>query len=575
MEKLSVHPSPATARPNGRRLTEAPRRRLDLGLLEAPPLGWAELALVTLLLAVGGAVLFAPQLLNGGFYSDDWVLAGGVSHPAAYGHESAVGFVVDQADARLTAAVYWLTTHGLFGLHAKPYLALALGLGVLLSAATYALLRELRVERLPAFAVALLALAFPPADTVRVWATPSLSQLALAAWSVGAILAIRAFAAAGRRRRALVAGSLACYALGLSITETVVPFVVLVSPLLYLAVAPLGTAARRWALDLGLAAVAAVLVVIFTSSAPEREVRGLAEWWDQGKRFADQSVTLFSHALAPSLHGVRWGVLAGALAIVAAAGVLAWTKRSPAARQARRWLAIAGIALVGIVAGYAVYLPADPYYFPLQEGLAGRVNIGVAVPFALLLVALVVLAALVLFNWVADARRVALTAAAAYAVVLLAAFGQDLRTDLHVWERSAKEQYSTLAAIEAAAPRPPRGAVIFNFGQAGVVTPGLPIFYATWELEGGLRATYDRSDLTGVPIVAGRGVYCRENEVVGSMVDTQEVLQRAPYGKAVFVDVAGGRADVVRSREQCNRIAGSYVPGPFALPDAPVPPDPT
>lgn len=536
---------------------------------------WMELALVSALLALAGIALFGGQILHGGFYSDDWVLASGVQHPSAVGHGSALAFLVDQANARLTAVVYWFATHELFGLHAKPYLAVAAGLGVLLSIATYALLRQLRMERLPAFAVALLMLAFPPADTVRVWSTPALSQLALAAWSVGALLALRAFAAQGRRRTALVAGSLALYALGLSITETVLPFLVLVSPLLYLTAAPLRTATRRWLVDLVLAATAGVLVVIFTSNAPEREVRGLADWWTQGKRFADQSVTLFSHALAPWLHGVRWLVLIAALAIVVGAAVLAWTKRSPAAREARRWLAVAGIALVGIVAGYAVYIPADPYYFPLQEGLAGRVNIGVAAPFALLLVALAVLGALLLFHWVADSRRVALTAAGAFAALLLAAFVQDLRTDLRVWDRSADEQYKTLNAIKKAVPELPSGAVVFTFGQAGVVTPGLPIFYSTWELTGALGATYDRGDLLGAPMIEGRGVYCRDAEVVGSSVDTQEVLQRAPYGSAVFVDIASGRASTVRTKAQCMRLAPTYIPGPYALPDAPAPPDPT
>jgi hypothetical protein len=176
---------------------------------------------------------------------------------------------------------------------------------------------------------------------------------------------------------------------------------------------------------------------------------------------------------------------------------------------------------------------------------------------------------------VADARRVALTAAAAYAALLLAAFVQDLRTDLRVWDRSADEQYRTLNTIEKAVPEPPAGAVVFTFGQAGVVTPGLPIFYSTWELTNALRVTYDRGDLLGAPIIEGRGVYCRAGEVRGSIVDTQEVLQRAAYGSAVFVDVATGRASTIRSREQCMRLAGTYVPGPFALPDAPAPPDPT
>lgn len=575
MDRAYIDSASATTPAAAQRSGGAMRRRFRLALLEAPPLTRAELAWVTGLLALVAIALYGGQVLNGGLYSDDWSLAGGVAEPAAYGHETALGFLIDQAGARITAAFYWFATHELFGLHAKAYLAVAAGLAVVLSAATYALLRELGVERLLALAVALLMLAFPPADAVRVWTTPALSQLALAAWSVGALLALRAFAASGRRRTVLHAGSVGLYVLGLSITEMVAPFVVLVSPLLYLTAAPWRTAARRWLVDLALAALAAALVASLTTRAPERKVGGLADWWAQAKRFTDQSVTLFSHAFAPSLHGVRWIVVAASLAIVGAAGFLAWSQRSPAARAARRWLAAAGIAVVGIVAGYAVYLPADSYYFPLQQGLAARVNIGVAAPFAVLLVALAVLAGLVLFQWTTETRRVAVTAAAVYAALLFGAFIQDLRTDLRVWERSADEQYRTLNVIKEAVPDPPDAASMFVFGEGGVVTPGLPVFYHSWELTGALRATYDEGDVSGVPIIEGRGVVCEADEVLANVVGTPQVLLAAPYDSAMFVDIATGRASTIRSAGQCRRLAPTYLPGPYAVPDAPAPPDPT
>ena len=526
------------------------------------------------MLTLAAAALFGSHVLNGGFYSDDWSLSAQASQPEAYGHDTAAGALIDAANSRIVAAFYWLATHELFGLHAKPFLAIAALLGVVLSVSTYALLRELRVEVLPAFAVALLMLAFPPADTVRVWATPALSQVSFAAWTLGALVALRAFRAAGRRSTALHAGSLALYALGLGITELPIGYVLLVSPLLYLTVAPWRAAAVRWLCDIALVGLAAAYVALPAAEAPEHAVRGVDDWGAQINLYADQAITLFSHAVAPFLHGARWVVFAGALALLAAAAVLVWREQSETALLARRWIAAAGIAVAGIVAGYAIYIPADPYYFPLQEGLAGRVNIGVAAPFAVLVVALAVLAALLLFRWTADVRRVALTAALAYAALLFAAFVSDLRIDLRVWDRSADEQYRTLNAVTGTVRNPAPGTQFFVFGAGGVVTPGLSVFYHSWELTGALRTTYDRGDVSGVPIIEGRGVVCAREAVLASVVGTPEVLQTTPYNSAVFVDVNRGRSATIRSERQCKRVAPSYLPGPAAVPNAPPAPNP-
>lgn len=549
-------------------------RRLggQVGPLQAGAPTRVEILCVGVLLALFAAWLFGNHILHGGFYSDDWSLASATADPEALNYSTALGYYIDTAGARITAAFYWLALHGLFGLHAKAHLAVAAGLGVVMSLSFYFLLRELRVERVLALAIILLSLAWPAADTVRVWATPALSQLALASWAIGVVVALHAFRANGTRARWLHVGSLALYLFGASITEGVVPFVVMVSPLLYLTVAPWRRALPRWLVDVVLAAAAGALIVRFTTDAPEREVRGLSGWWDQGHTFVDQAVTLFAHAAAPFVHGERWTVSVVAVAIVVAGAIVARTGSPEVARAARRWLAVAGIAIVGIAAGYAIYLPADPYYYPLQEGLAGRVNIGVAVPFATLFVALAILAALTLFQWASDARRVALTAAAAYAVILLAAFVQDLRIDLRVWDRSADEQYQALNSVRTAIPDPDANTTIFAFGQGGVVTPGLPVFTHPWELSGALQASYGEGEIAGVPMIEGRGVLCGPNDVAATVLDTSEVLGRAPYGLATFVDVPSGRAVIVRNRTQCRKAAPTFAPGPFVVPNPPPPP---
>jgi hypothetical protein len=524
---------------------------------------------VTGLLTLAAVFLFGGHVLNGGFYSDDWSLSAQASEPHAYGHDTAAGALIDAANSRIVAAFYWLATHELFGLHAKLFLAVAAAMGVVFSLAIYALVRELRVEILPAFAIAVLMLAWPPADTVRVWATPALSQVSFAAWALGALVALRAFRATGRRRTYLHVGSLVLYGIGLGITELPLGFVVLVSPLLYLTVAPWRRAALRWVVDLALAGLAAAFVALPAAEAPEHAVRGVDDWGAQIKLYADQAITLFSHAVAPFLQGARWTVFVGALLLAAGAGWVAWRDRTESGRFARKWLVAAGIAVAGIAAGYAIYIPADPYYFPLQEGLAGRVNIGVAAPYAVLLVALAMLAGLLLFRWVGDLRRVALTAGLAYCALLFAAFVSDLRIDVRVWDRSADEQYRALNAIVGAVPNPARNAEFFVFGSGGTVSPGLSVFYHGWELTGALRTTYDRGDVLGVPIIEGRGVLCRPDSVIASVVGTPEILQITPYGSAVFVDVNSGRSSIIRSERQCLRVAPSYRPGPFAVPNAP------
>jgi hypothetical protein len=62
----------------------------------------------------------------------------------------------------------------------------------------YALLRELRLERIHAVSITVLALLFPLSDSVRFWSIASISGIGIASCLAGAVVALQAFDAPRR-----------------------------------------------------------------------------------------------------------------------------------------------------------------------------------------------------------------------------------------------------------------------------------------------------------------------------------------------------------------------------------------
>jgi len=122
------------------------------------------------------------------------------------------------------------------------------------STCVYLLLRQLGLAIGHAAAIAALVLTFPFSDSVWLWGVLSLSSLAIAAFLLGLVLALRALQSRGRRALALHGASLALYLLSV-VSYEVVAVAGCLTGLLYLRVVGLRRARARWALDAAMIAV--------------------------------------------------------------------------------------------------------------------------------------------------------------------------------------------------------------------------------------------------------------------------------------------------------------------------------
>ncbi len=228
--------------------TRSPRVRRR-GALEAAAALAVSLACAT---AIFGAFVGA-----GGRYLDDWWLGVNIAFPRALGFAGSYDYLSFYSGARPGAVGYWLATYELFGFHDGWHRALSVALAGGLAAACYLLLRELRLGRADAAAIALLTLALPVADAIHFWITPAVAQLCLTACLLGLLLGVRALRSRGRRAVALHAASLALLGASLLMAETMLPAIAL-SLLVYRTQVGWRRAAARWSADLVLVGVATI-----------------------------------------------------------------------------------------------------------------------------------------------------------------------------------------------------------------------------------------------------------------------------------------------------------------------------
>ena len=474
-----------------------------------------ELALAAAALLVVGAIAYVPQVLDGGLYWDDWQNA---MHARFGGPLEATERPV--FDYRPVLTILLTLQYEALGSHSVPLLAVAALFGVSTAWALYLLLRTLGAGR-EALAPAVLLLVFPWTDSTRMWNTASFDTLAVTFYLLGLVAAIQGLRTG---RRSLHAASAALY-LAAAWTYEIVAVAVFCSVAVYLLVAPRRDALRRFALDAALAALAIGLVAVGTT----RDPIGFGDQVDHAVTLASQSFSVLSRALFPfaELPGV-----VGTL-VLAVGAVVAW-------RHGARSLALLGIGVLCVAAGYALFIPAPLHYEPLAPGTTNRMNVLAAVGFVLIVVAL--------------ARM--LPARAGPALVAVVAFGYLIQVyaDQEGWQRSADAQEQVLAAVRSAVPEPPPDATIYTFGAPSFAAPGIPVFSLAFDLRAALRLEYDEPALSAYPIRGFDVIRCTGDSLhpVGG---TYGEVHGARYGEALFVNVPRRAAVRIDGPAECRSWA--------------------
>lgn len=530
-----------------------------------------EITAALVLAQVCAVVLLGAHVTDGGRYLDDWWLSAYVRFPHELGFADGRDYLWFYSGARPGAVLYWLDSYIGLGFHDAWHRAASIVLAGGLAAVFYFLLRQLRIGRLDAAAIALLTLALPVADSVHFWITPAVGQLGLGACAAGLLFGLRALRATGRPALVLHGASLGLFAMSLSIAETTIPIIAL-SLLVYRTCTTWRRAADRWVVDLILAGAGAVH---YAANSPVRlrDDTAHVSVVEHAQTIADQAVTLATGTLAP--HAPSRGWVLGAVALLV--GLVALRVRAARASGRdwaleRRWLVAAGVAALLAGASYVIYVPADSSYLPLAAGVGNRVNVGALLPLSVLAYALVRLAG----GLVAAPRPRAVVTIALFAVLLVSAVGR-LHADRRLWERAAGEQQLALSAVHEALPAPPAGSSLLVFGVPGVVTrfarighanvnQPVPVFSTWWELDVAVKLSYGRADLAAYPIWADQPpqLLCGAHHVYQLGLDG--VRHALAYGRVYAVDTAEPRAVRLDGQAQCERITGDGLTIRYDLP---------
>jgi hypothetical protein len=517
-----------------------------------------ELLVAALVLAGLGALVFYPHVRSGGFYSDDWASAATYHFSApsrflhafqAYQHTFGTRPLLSAAKAG---------SYAVLGLHTGWHLALAVVLGVLVSLALYAVLRKFAIGAVPALVVAALALLFPWSDSTRLWSTASLNQLATLFYLLGLLVAL---AGLERRRRGAIlchVAALVLYAVGMLVYEAVAGLVLLSGAFygLYLR----GRWAQVW--KLWLADILLTLGVLGWSASGATAARpapSVHKILHDLPHFVHQALSLGIHALAPGLPVLVPVVI---VAVVAAVAVVRW-RRGELTGDARRWLAVAGAAVLASAAAFVPLVGSGLH--PLDLGLNNRGNVAAALPVSLFVFAAIAVAVHVLLP-----RRSAMAAAwvtVTLGVVVVLGYAHLIRNDVGRWDRAAVLQHRVLSALHSALARPSAGEVAYTYGVPALVSPGVSVFSEFWDEPAAFRIQTGDPQVSAFPIVQGTTFVCTASGVYPQIgPGPYDALQGgfgppegARYGRAILVDVLNGRSTVITGPRQC-RAATAHLP---------------
>ncbi len=547
----------------GRRLAGHKAAGIGRFLLTRASPTWRELLGALTLLGGVGVLVYRRHIEHGGLYSDDWAFAS-VAQTASSPLD-AFDTLDDVVGFRPLGVVSLVARFTLFGDHTKWQLTAVLASTVLLCSVIYLFLRSLRIEPLHAGAIALLVLVCPYADATRLWATGSGANIAISAWLLGVMVALRGLDEPNRRKAiALHAGAVVLYLV--SLLQYEVAYAAIVgSGLLYLTRAPWRRVLPRSAVDIGVASVA--IAVIATNAA----IQHAPSYTHHARLMLDGGLDILTAVALP--YGTPHSItVLGLLAVVgAAAGLVIWLLPAVSAerRELGRWLVFGLGGLLLAAAGYVMFVGAIEYYSPLTPGLANRTNAIASIGFIATVYAAAMVAGTLVFRGVPGWRWLAAGTAIVLAGFLFVGYQDRLRDSAEIWDRAYAQERSVIGAIEGSLPRPPRGATILTFGHPTVSeNPGLPIFSSFWELRGAVQVTYDDSSIAAYPALPGTSVVCgRDGAYLSGQAYDPGFADS--YGQIYLLDVPSGRLERPTDRRHCRAVAPDFLPGPAQAPPPP------
>ena len=554
---MSADP-PATDRPEGP--TTVVQRVAQALRLERSVTG-REMVCASAGLIFVGLVALMPHLRHGGFYLDDWANAAtALQPPGPPDFGNALSAYADLTIYRPVLVLYVPLSYFVLGTHMHYHLALAALLAVLAAAMFYGVLRMLGVPWVHALLIAALAIVFPWSDSTRLWVSADQVTLSIFLMFAGMLLALVGLR---RGRWQWHVGAAFLYLLSILSYEVTLPVVACAGSLYYVR-AGWRRARVRWLVDLAVALVGGAWVgahTARTASGGKEDVEHLGQIVSAGGTLLGRAgIALGSGETVPVLAVIAIGLVVGVC-------VCLFSSDMPRPRPVwglRSWLGltVGGIVLAGL--GWAMFVPADPYYTPTIFGEANRVN-GLAA-FGLILA---VYGTIGTFGSVVgrlarrNAIRVATGVTVALGVALFGTYLHVLRRHIEIWDRAFSAEAHAIEETKERLPVLPPGSMLFVSDYPANQSPNVPILAATWDFDGMVKLAYDDSSLSASPVLPGLELQCRNSGIALEQEGTAVITGR--YGVVRLLNLSTGTKAAPAGRHDCQRVIKSYTAGPLFL----------
>lgn len=508
------------------------------------------------------AVVFGPHVSGWGFFSDDWADSAGRYYPPggdSFSH--VVDYFANTFSYRPVLVVFQPLKYFVLGDSMPAQFAWTVLLGVAISTMLYGVLRTLGVPWFHAGMIAALSLIYPWFDSIRLWESANPGPLTIALALAGFWVALE-----GLRRRSWRwhLAALALYFVSILAYELTLPFI-LAAGLVYTLRVGWIAARARWAADVCVAAVAGLWIGTHTTRTASG---GLSAYFDHGREIVDGGGTLVARTFLPVGESPRTGPVLALVGLLLAAGLVVYLLRRADLEERsgwglRQWLVLALAGLCVAALGWAIFIPADPYYTPAIFGVTNRVNGLAGYGLVMLAYATVGVALSAFAELVPSGRRFVAAATVIAALLLGAAYLRTLDRHISLWETAYETQRQGIATMKERYPDLPEGSTVFTSGFPAYETIGVPVFAALWDMNGMVKLEYDDGSLSAYPMLEGMSVACGQKGA--GLTGPGAPASLVPYGKARFLDLGSGEGAMPRSRQQCEAIAPRFVPGPMYL----------
>jgi hypothetical protein len=520
----------------------------------------AEIGVAAATLLLLAAVVFGPHVSGWGFFSDDWKDSAGRYYPPGGDSFSHVmDYFFNTFSYRPVLVVFTPLKYFVLGDSMPAQFAWTVLLGVAISTLVYGILRTLGVPWMHAGAIAALALIYPWFDATRLWESANPGPLSIALALGGFWVALTGLS---RCSWGWHATALLLYLASILAYELTLPLI-LAAGIVYTLRAGWRAARWRWAADACVAFAGGLWVGTHTT----RTVSGPSAYLHHGREIVEGGGTLLARSFLPVGENSHTGVMLALVGLLLALGLVVYLVRRLSGGEGgwglRQWLLLALAGLCVTALGWAIFIPADPYYTPAVFGVTNRVN-GLA-GYGLVILAYATIG--VVFSALAEliprGRRFVAVATVLAGVLLGAAYLRVLDRHIGLWEDAYATQREGIATMKSRFPSLPKGTTVFASGYPAYETLGVPIFATLWDMNGMIGLEYRDGSLSAYPMLEGMSIGCRQGgarlEGAGAPALT------VPYGKIRFLDLATGKAAAPRSLRECRKAAPEFVPGPMYL----------